>query len=197
MQKIILASASERRKELLGQLIGNTFEIRISSYSEDDVAGLSPAELAMHHSREKAHDVAGKIGKCIVLSADTFVVLGDEVLGKPYDADHARKMLQKINGCRVQVITGITLMDTTSGKEITEFELTDVWMKEISDELIDDYVNTGEPMGKAGAFAIQGKGAILVKRIEGDFFNVVGLPLFRLSGMFEEFGIKILHFDDD
>lgn len=192
MNRIILASASARRKELLEQLIGPDFDICVSSYAEDTGKGLDPVELVMHHSREKAFDVADNLEEGIIISADTVVVCRGEVLGKPSGDEHAQEMLEKINGQQIQAITGITVMDVCSGEEITEYELTTVWMRKMPEQLIKDYINTGEPLGKAGAFAIQGKGAILVERIDGDFFNVVGLPLFRLSKMLDNFNISVL-----
>ncbi len=192
MNRIILASASARRKELLEQLIGLDFDIRVSSYAEDTGKGLDPVELVMHHSREKAVDVANGLEEGIIISADTVVACRSEVLGKPADEVHAQEMLEKINGQQIQAITGITVMDVCSGEEITEYELTTVWMRKMPEQLIKDYISTGEPLGKAGAFAIQGKGAILVERIDGDFFNVVGLPLFRLSKMLDNFNISVL-----
>lgn len=192
MNRIILASASERRKELLEQLIGPNFDICVSSYAEDTGKGLDPVELVMHHSFEKAVDVADNLEKGIIISADTVVACRGEVLGKAANKRHAQEMLQKINGQQIQAITGLTVMDACSRKEITEYELSNVWMRKMPEQLIKDYINTGEPFGKAGAFGIQGKGAILVERIEGDFFNIVGLPLFRLSMMLEKFNVNVL-----
>jgi len=100
-------------------------------------------------------------------------------------------MLKKLNGQRFRVITGITVLDLDAGKEISEFESTTVWMAKMSGEQISAYVKTGEPLDKAGAFAAQGKGAVLVERIEGDFFNVVGLPLFRLGQILERLGVSV------
>ncbi|SFM28726.1 Maf family nucleotide pyrophosphatase [Methanolobus profundi] len=192
MRPIILASASERRKELLAQLIGKKFEVRISSYDEDVVDGLGPVELVMYHSREKALDITNDLTEGIIISADTVVVCDGEVLGKPENEEHAKSMLSQINGRAISAVTGLTVMDAASKKVITEHEMTSIWMRMMSEELINDYINTGEPFGKAGSFAIQGKGAILVERIDGDFFNVVGLPLFRLSKMLEKFNINVL-----
>ncbi|MDK2830349.1 MAG: nucleoside triphosphate pyrophosphatase [Methanolobus sp.] len=194
MKKVILASASPRRSELLSTLIGPNFEIIVSSYDEKEVEDLAPAELVMHHSREKAIDVAGKLNEGIIISADTVVVYDGTILGKPDDKDDARRMLKALSGQQIQVISGITVMDVASGSAVTEHESTDIWMRQISDSLISKYISTGETEGKAGAFAIQGKGAILVQRIEGDFFNVVGLPLYRLSKMLDKFGINVLDY---
>ncbi|ETA69384.1 MAF protein [Methanolobus tindarius DSM 2278] len=194
MKKVILASASPRRSELLSTLIGPNFEIIVSSYDEKEVEDLAPAELVMHHSREKAIDVAGKLNEGIIISADTVVVYDGTILGKPDNTDDARRMLKALSGQQIQVISGITVMDIASGSAVTEHESTDIWMRQISDSLISKYISTGETEGKAGAFAIQGKGAILVQRIEGDFFNVVGLPLYRLSKMLDKFGINVLDY---
>ncbi|WP_407282272.1 Maf family nucleotide pyrophosphatase [Methanolobus sp. WCC1] len=194
MKKVILASASPRRSELLSTLIGPNFEIIVSSYDEKEVEDLAPAELVMYHSREKAIDVAGKLNEGIIISADTVVVYDGTILGKPDDTDDARRMLKALSGQQIQVISGITVMDVASGSAVTEHESTDIWMRQISDSLISKYISTGETEGKAGAFAIQGKGAILVQRIEGDFFNVVGLPLYRLSKMLDKFGINVLDY---
>ncbi|WP_094228726.1 Maf family nucleotide pyrophosphatase [Methanolobus psychrotolerans] len=192
MNKIILASASARRKELLEQLLGTDFNICISSYAEDTGKDLDPVNLVMHHSHEKACDVARNLTEGIIISADTVIMCHYEVLGKPKDKDDAKEMLRKISGQQIQAITGLTVMDTASRMKIMEYEITKILMREMSEKLINDYLSTGEPLGKAGAFAIQGKGAILVESIEGDFFNVVGLPLYRLSKMLEKFNISVL-----
>lgn len=186
MEKVILASASPRRKELLEQLIGNRFEICASSYGEELLEGLSPEELALHHSREKARGVAPRFPEALIISADTFVICDGEILGKPSSESNAKETLRKISNRVIEVITGLTLLDTRRGMEISEHEVTRVFIKSLSQEEIDFYVGTGEPFGKAGAFAIQGKGALFVERIEGDYFNVVGLPLFRLGRMLEK-----------
>lgn len=186
MKKVILASASPRRRKLLEQLIGDRFEICASSYGEDILEGLSPEELALHHSLEKARDVASRRQKALIISADTFVVCKGEILGKPSSEDNARETLRKVSGQVIEVITGVTLLDTGSGMEMSEHEVTRVFIKNLSQQEIDSYVRTGEPFGKAGSFAIQGKGALFVERIEGDYPNVVGLPLFRLGRMLEK-----------
>ncbi|MDK2948183.1 MAG: nucleoside triphosphate pyrophosphatase [Methanolobus sp.] len=192
MKKVILASASPRRSELLSTLIGGDFEIIVSSYDEKAFDDLAPVDLVMYHSREKAIDVAGKLNEGIIISADTVVVCDGDILGKPDDTEDAERMLKRLSGKKIQAISGITVMDVATGLEVTEYEITDILMRKMSDTFIMKYINTGETEGKAGAFAIQGKGAVLVERIEGDFFNVVGLPLFRLSRMMEIFGIDVL-----
>lgn len=195
MRQIILASSSPRRKELLKQLIGDNFLVYFSSYGESTFPGLAPEELLMKHSIEKARDVAKHFNSGLIISADTGVVCGDEILGKPQSPERAEEMLMRLNGQKIRVITGLTVLDLDAGKEISEFESTFVWITKMSREHISAYIKTGEPLDKAGAFAAQGKGAVFVERIEGDFFNVVGFPLFRLTKIMEKFGVSV--FDED
>jgi len=194
MRQIILASASPRRKELLEQLIGDDFLVYPSTYEEIYLPGLTPEELLKKHSVGKARDVAEHFNSGLIISADTMVVCNGETLGKPKSPERAKEMLEKISGRKLRVITGLTVLDLNNGKEITELESTLVFMKKLSEKEILEYIKTGEPLDKAGAFGIQGKGALFIERIEGDFFNTVGLPLFRLGRILEEFGI--LFFED-
>ncbi|AKB19248.1 MULTISPECIES: Maf family nucleotide pyrophosphatase [unclassified Methanosarcina] len=191
MRRIILASASPRRKELLKQLIGDNFVVYPSSYEELPQPGLSPAELLLKHSVEKARDVAKHFESGLVISADTSVLYNGKVLGKPGSHKNAEKMLEKLSGKKFRVVTGLTVLDLESGKEISESESTNVWLAELSKEQISAYVRTGEPLDKAGAFAAQGKGAVLVEKVEGDFFNAVGLPLFRLGKILERLEVSV------
>jgi septum formation protein len=191
MYKIILASASPRRKELLRQLIGDDFLVCPSSYKEPLDRDLSPEQLLLRHSVEKARSVAKNFDAGLVISADTSVICNGEILGKPQSPEKAEEMLTKLSGQRFKVITGLTVLDLSTGREISGSETTFVWMTKIGREQISAYIRTGEPLDKAGAFAAQGKGAIFVERIEGDFFNVVGLPLFRLGKIMESFGVSI------
>ena len=195
MRQIILASSSPRRKELLKQLIGNNFLVYSSSYEEATSPGLDPEELLMKHSIEKARDVAKHFNSGLIISADTGVMCGDEILGKPQSPEKVEEMLKKLNGQKIRVITGLTVLDLDARREISEFESTLVWITEMSGENISAYIRTGEPLDKAGAFAAQGKGAVFVERIEGDFFNVIGLPLFRLTKIMEKFGVSVI--DED
>ena len=184
MRKIILASASPRRRELL-EMFGFDIDVRPSSCSED-IRADTPAELVMKLSDLKCSDVAGRIHRqaCedadIVLGADTVVVLGNTVIGKPKDEEDAFKILRSLSGKVHSVYTGVTIFCISSGKKETFFEKTDVEFYEITDEDIKNYISTGEPMDKAGAYGVQGKGAFLVKRIDGDFYTVVGLPAARV-----------------
>jgi len=188
--KIILASNSPRRKELLSQ-VGVDFEI-IPSKFEEQMIDLQPAELVEHFAFMKAKDVALRVQtEALVIGSDTVVCL-DGIMGKPEDEEDAFNMLRRLSGKEHLVISGLSIIDTATGESLTEHESTAVKMKELSKVEIQAYIKTGEPMDKAGAYAIQGMGSLFVERIEGDYFNVVGLPLFRLGRMLEHFGVKLI-----
>ena len=180
---LILASASPRRKELL-KLAGYKFEISPSD-AEESYQSTAPSEIVMELAHQKAEDIAMKMNNvCIVIGADTIVVYGKEMLGKPADANEASQMLQMLSGKTHQVYTGVSLQLCSGGK-ITDYrdfyESTDVTFFELTDEQIGQYIDTGEPFDKAGAYAIQGKAGVFVKEIRGDYDNVVGLPVARLN----------------
>jgi septum formation protein len=191
MKKIILASTSPRRKEILGKL-NIPFEVQESNYEEDMTLQMPPEKLAEYLSAGKARAVAEKNTDAIVIAADTFVVYNDQRLGKPGTPERAKEMLKLLSGKVHEVITGVTMIDTDSGKLVSFHETTKVFMDELSPETIDAYIKTGEPLDKGGAYALQEKGALLVKKIDGDFFNVMGLPLRRLCQELKFFGIIIL-----
>ena len=175
--KIILASNSPRRKELLEQ-VGIEFEV-MSSDVDEITDKTATADVVMDLSRIKAEAIARNNKGVVVLAADTVVAYNGQILGKPKDEADAFKMLKLLSGKAHQVFTGVTIVDE-AGESNSFFESTDVVMYESSDELIKKYIATGEPMDKAGAYGIQGKGAVLVKEIKGDYNNVVGLPLSRV-----------------
>jgi septum formation protein len=191
MRRIILASTSPRRRELFTQLIGDNFEIIPSGYNELMDESLDPSSQVLQHALEKGRDVAAKYPDSVIIAADTGVSCGGKLLGKPADKEDATSMLGMISGRTVEVLTGIVVIDSGKGIEDTDIISTCVKMKNLTREEITAYVQTGEPMGKAGAFAIQGLGAVLVEKVEGDFFNVVGLPLFRLSQMLKNTGVDV------
>lgn len=170
----MLASSSPRRRELLS-ILGVPFTVQSADVDETPRAGESPDAYAARLAREKAQKVAQVQRGERVLGADTIVILGDEVLGKPADAADARRMLRALSGKVHQVATAVCLVDRGSCHE--HVETTSVFMREMPDTEIDDYVASKEPMDKAGAYAIQGGAAKWIYRIEGDYFNVVGLPL--------------------
>ena len=188
---IILASQSPRRKELLGRMGIRDFETISPNVDESAFHGLPPEELVRRLSAEKAAAVAGKVGEdAIVIAADTVVALEGAVLGKPADELDAFKMLSALSGVRHQVYTGVTVC--RGGEKQTAHEVTDVTFRELSEEEIEHYIATGEPMDKAGAYGIQGYGALLIQGISGDYYNVMGLPVCRLSGMLARFGVDCL-----
>lgn len=187
---IILASGSPRRRQLLEQL-GLSFTVQSSDVDESVEPGLSPAAMVEQLSLRKGQAVAESVGPdSLVLAADTVVALGDAVLGKPQDRAKAVSMLTSLSGKTHQVYTGVTLLG--GGRRVTEHETTAVTFRSLSREEIGAYVDTGEPMDKAGAYGIQGYGALLVERLEGDYFNVMGLPLCRLGRMLAAFGVEPL-----
>ena len=192
MKEIILASASPRRAELLKQLRLN-FRVTPSDADETLAPGLGPEEQVQNLAVRKAMEVAEGIqSNTVVIGADTVVVKDGRILGKPRDPGEAEEMLQTLRDTWHQVLTGVAVIDCSSGRILQDFECTRVKMKPLSRETIKAYIQTGEPMDKAGSYGIQGMGAILVERIEGCYFNVVGLPLARLASMLEEYGVRVL-----
>ena len=187
---LILASGSPRRRQLLEQ-IGLTFAVRSSDVDESVSPGLTPAQVVESLSARKGEAVAAEAAPGdLVLSADTVVSLDGAILGKPRDRAEAEAMLTALSGRTHQVYTGVTLLQ--DGRRLTGHEVTAVTFRPLSPEEIAAYVSTGEPMDKAGAYGIQGLGALLVERLEGDYFNVMGLPLCRLGEMLAQFGVRPL-----
>jgi len=191
MKKIILASASPRRKQLLKQ-IGLRFKVEPSNYEENIRSALEPHELAQKISLQKAEVVASKHKDAIVIAADTFIVFGGQILGKPGTEKEARKMLKMISGKSHSVITGLSIIDTGKNKKLSKSVETKIHMRKLTPAEINAYVESKEPLDKAGAYAIQGLGAVFVEKIEGDYFNVIGLPLSALTEALKEFGIYVL-----
>lgn len=173
---IILASESPRRAELLRQ-IGLKFEIRPSAVDE----GKEPKESLENYVKRVALSKAEKaaVGEknAVIIAADTIVILSKKRLGKPESPESAIAMLNKLSGKCHKVMTGLAVIDTQTGKKRTKIVATKVWFKRLTAEEIADYARSGEPLDKAGGYGIQGKAAVFVKKIEGDYFNVVGLPL--------------------
>lgn len=189
MKRIILASASPRRKELLEQL-GLRFDVEPSYCQEEIDDQQEPLELAKSLSVRKAKAVGNKNAGAIIIAADTFVVLGERIIGKPNSLAEAKEILTELNGRSHSVITGFTILDTSNGKIVSQSVETKVYIKELSLEEIDAYVETQESMGKAGAYAIQGLGAAIIDRIEGDYFNVMGLPVDAVVDALKQFDIS-------
>lgn len=179
---IILASASPRRKEILG----NTklkFSIIKSDIDEVICEKESPAQAVMRLAFEKCMDIASKNESALVIGADTIVVLDDKILGKPKDENEAYEMIKRLSNNTHQVITGISLINLENNKKIIDYVVSNVKFKKLSQEDIIDYIKTKESLDKAGAYGIQGYGAMLVEEIHGDYFNIVGLPISRLSDL--------------
>ena len=188
---IVLASGSPRRLELLKKIGIDDFKVIADTSDEHITPGLSPEEQVCKLSLQKARNVASSCGKDdIIIAADTLVYLDDEPLGKPDSRSDAERMLKKLSDRMHSVYTGVTIFKGDT--QISAVEKTDVYFREISDSEISAYVETGEPMDKAGSYAAQGRAAVFIKRIEGDFFNVMGMPLCLLSVMLKDFGISVL-----
>jgi septum formation protein len=188
--KLILASASPRRAEILAAA-GIPFENLASEVDESRLPGESPEQMAERLARAKAEAIAQSFsvfGPRIILGADTVVVAGEEILGKPGNAATARQMLLKLQGREHQVITGFALLRAHDGKILSGHESTRVWISSMSQNEVDAYVATAEPLDKAGAYAIQGIAGRYIPRIEGCYFNVVGLPLARVWQALQELG---------
>jgi septum formation protein len=188
--QIILASASPRRAELLNK-IGLDFRVQPADTDETIVATQNLEEQIKHLALQKALAVANKLSSGLVIGADTVVVLGEEVLGKPDSPEQAVLMLSRLSNQVHRVLTGLALIDVGSGQVLNEVETTLVKFRQLSMEEILAYVQTGEPLDKAGAYGIQEKGATLVEKIEGCYFNVVGLPMSRLVWMLRQVGLEV------
>ena len=191
MAKIVLASGSPRRRELLERIGLTNFEVRVPKVEEFFPEDLTPPQVVAYISREKADAASRLCGpEDIVITADTMVFLDDRRLGKPRDEREALAMLTALQGRKHTVCTGVTVQQ--GERRYTESESTAVFFRPASEAELLAYIATGEPMDKAGAYGVQGKGALLVERLEGDFFNVMGLPVLRLSNMLRRFGVKLL-----
>lgn len=181
-KRIILASESPRRAELLRQ-IGLSFEIKPSAVDEGKKPKESLDAYVKRVALSKAELAARNVNDALIIAADTIVVINKKKLGKPESPESAITMLKKLSGRCHTVITGVAVIDAVKNKRVTKAVSTKVWFKKLSDEEIKEYVKSNEPLDKAGGYGIQGKAAMFVKRIEGDYFNIVGLPLNTLYEM--------------
>ena len=188
---LVLASQSPRRRELLHQIGIDDFKIIPSQKEEKKDPSLTPKDLVMHLSRQKAEEVAGKCSRDdIIIAADTVVSLKGQILGKPKDREDGARMLSLLSGNKHEVFSGVTVKK--GDLILNEYEETAVYFREMTEEEISWYLSTGEPMDKAGAYGIQGIGIRFISRIEGDYTNVVGLPICRLLSMLEKAGWNTL-----
>ena len=190
--EIVLASQSPRRRELLERMGLKGFQTISPDIDERVPGDPPPAELVSRLSAMKAQAVREKVGDdALIIAADTVVAVDGAVLGKPADQLEAFKMLSTLSGGRHEVCTGVTVL---RGAECcTEHEETVVSFRELTEEEIEDYIRTGEPMDKAGAYGIQGYGALFIEGIRGDYYNVMGLPVCRLGRMLDRMGIRCMH----
>lgn len=186
---IILASQSPRRRQLLEQMGFTDFLIRPAQGEELADPNLDPGGLVEALSRQKALEISASADpEDLIIAADTVVAVDGQVLGKPRSPQHAREMLALLSGREHHVYTGFTVR--RGEQTVTGHEDTAVRFRPLTAGDISAYVDTGEPMDKAGAYGIQGKGSLLVEKIDGDFFNVMGLPVLRLSRMLAQFGVR-------
>ncbi|RMG28344.1 MAG: septum formation inhibitor Maf [Gammaproteobacteria bacterium] len=188
---VVLASASPRRRELLHQ-IGVPFRQDVVAIDESPRPGEAPRAHVLRLARAKAEAVvaAGRAGGLPVLGADTVVVIDGEILGKPSDADQARAMLRRLSGRAHEVLTAVAVSDGRRRAEAVS--VSRVYFRDLTEAEITAYWATGEPADKAGAYAIQGRGAVFVRRLEGSHSGVVGLPLYETARLLEAFGIRVL-----
>lgn len=190
-QQFILASASPRRREILAGL-GVDLQVLPSQIDETLQAGESPPSYVQRLAREKARDISRKLAQGIVIGADTVVVLDSRILGKPTDADDARAMLAALANQWHTVFTGVAVINCHDGQEKVDYCATRVKFTPLSDEEIEWYIKSGEPFDKAGAYAIQGLGTIFIEAIEGNYLNVVGLPVTLLRRMVASLGVRLI-----
>lgn len=186
MQRVILASSSPRRRELLN-LIGITHEVRPADVNEFLLAGEHPVHHAERLARTKALTIASRERAAAVIGADTIVVIDGKILGKPADDGDAHRMLRLLSGREHTVITAVAV--AFDGEIVSTFEKVQVTFRELSDAEISDYIATREPMDKAGSYGIQGYGATIVEKVNGDYFAVMGLPLLRLVVLLGHLGL--------
>jgi septum formation protein len=185
---IILASSSPRRSEIL-EMLGIEYIIFKPELDESDPPG-DPASMVRYLSGKKAEAALPSVSAELILSADTVVVLDDQVMGKPSSDKEAHDMLGKLSGKWHKVFTGVTILEPGSGRVLTGEEVTAVKFKDLDEKEIVDYIDTGEPFDKAGAYGIQGRGSVLVERIDGCYYNVVGLPVSKVIALLKELGYR-------
>ncbi len=186
MNRVILASQSPRRKELLSRLF-EQFEIQPADIDETMDAAKTPAEAVMELSARKAEAIAMHNADALVIAADTIVVC-DRIFGKPTGREEAARMLRALSGRAHQVMTAVSV--ARDGQVLTRLSTTDVHFRPLSEQDIEDYIESGEPMDKAGAYGIQGRGGLFIPRIDGDYYGVMGLPICLLEQMIREISAK-------
>lgn len=189
--KLVLAYSSPRREELLKRL-GLNFTIVPSKINENNFNDIAPDLLVQKLASRKAEEVAGLVENTVIIAADTVVVNENEIIGKPDDKNDAGKMLEKLQGRQHTVFSGLAVLSTKTAKSLVDVDHTEVYLRQMSKQEIDDYINTGEPLDKAGSYGIQGLGGIFVEKIEGSYFTVMGLPIHKLAVMLKKFDVNII-----
>lgn len=189
--KIVLASTSPRRFRLLKNL-GLKINVIRSRVRESKFSADNPVKLAKTLALAKAQDVARSIGEGLVVGADTIVVLRGKILGKPRDEREAKTMLKELSGRTHEVITGIAVVEASTGRKTVDCVRTKVKFRRLMEREISSYVASGEPLDKAGAYGIQGRAGVFVEKIEGCYYNVVGLPLARLAEILKDYGVLLV-----
>lgn len=192
-QKIILASKSFRRKQLLKQM-GLRFEIRESRYEEDMQARSNPYELVKFLALKKAEEVASHYNNGIVIGADTFIIYKNDFIGKPKSREAAKKILEEFSGNEHKVVSGFAIIDVKNKKIINDFGEAKVKFRNLSNNEIEDYLDTGEFSDKAGGYGLQDKAAVLIESISGDFYSIIGLPISKIYCVLKDMGINALKF---
>lgn len=191
ISKLVLASSSPRREKLLKQL-GLDFTIVPGKIDESQFTSLPPEKMVVELARAKAEEIAGLVEDTIIIAADTVVVYNNDVLGKPINKENAREMLKKLQGDKHTVLTGIGILSTEDGLSTFQYDRTEVYMREMEEGEIMSYVDTGEPLDKAGSYGIQGLGGMFIEKINGSYFTVVGLPIHKLAIMLKKFSIEVV-----
>lgn len=191
MKPLILASASPRRKEILNTL-GIAFQTIPADIDESPLQDEEASSYALRMAVQKALAVAKTAESGIVVAADTIVVLDGKILGKPRDKEEAKKQLLALAGREHIVISGIGIVDKDNNRTLSGMEQTIVYFDTMTEDEIEAYIGTGEPLDKAGSYGIQGLGGMFIRRIEGDYFNVVGLPVHKLCCLLKELGFTVM-----
>jgi septum formation protein len=189
--KLVLASSSPRREDILKQL-KLKFTIVPGKIDESKYTETDPEKLVKKLALEKAKSVSDLVEDALIIAADTVVVYENEILGKPEDSEEAKEQLKLLSGKEHQVMTGIAVLSSETGELYVENNITIVKMLNISDETIDKYISTGEPLDKAGSYGIQGLGGLFVEGIKGSYYSVVGLPIHQLAEILDKFNYGIL-----
>jgi len=192
MKKIVLASSSERRAQLLKQIGLFNFIIDPSNIEEVMEENIPPVKLVQKLAFEKAKDVAKRYSDAIIIGADTFIVQKEKYLGKPKDHADAKRILSSFSGKSHQALSGFAIIDTKQKKVITGYDFAKVFFRKLTEKEIDDYIATGEPLDKAGAYGYMHRGAVLIEKVEGDFYSVIGLPIAKIHVELKKLGVNSL-----